>query len=104
MRGAAVRAPACRSTRAYYEIWLDEKQVAGSGEEDEPIYGPTYLPRKFKIAFAVPPINDVDVFANDLGFIAIVENGALARLQRQPSAAGSARRTAMRRPIRVWPM
>ena len=64
-------------TRAYYEIWLDEERVAGSGEEDEPIYGPTYLPRKFKIAFAVPPTNDVDVFANDLGFIAIVENGAL---------------------------
>ena len=64
-------------TRAYYEIWLDEERVAGRGEEDEPIYGPTYLPRKFKIAFAVPPTNDVDVFANDLGFIAIVENGAL---------------------------
>jgi len=64
-------------TRAYYEIWLDEKQVAGSGEEDEPIYGATYLPRKFKIAFAVPPVNDVDVFANDVGFIAIVENGTL---------------------------
>jgi sulfite reductase (NADPH) hemoprotein beta-component len=64
-------------TRAYYEIWLDEKQVAGSGEENEPLYGPTYLPRKFKIAFAVPPINDVDVFANDIGFIAIVENGRL---------------------------
>ena len=44
-----VRAPAAASTRAYYEIWLDEERVAGSGEEDEPIYGPTYLPRKFKI-------------------------------------------------------
>lgn len=65
-------------TRAYYEIWLDEQRIAGSGEEDEPIYGPTYLPRKFKIAFAVPPTNDVDVLANDLGFIAIVEHGALA--------------------------
>jgi sulfite reductase (NADPH) hemoprotein beta-component len=65
-------------TRAYYEIWLDEQQVAGSGEENEPVYGPTYLPRKFKIAFAVPPVNDVDVFANDIGFIAILENGALA--------------------------
>ena len=65
-------------TRAYYEIWLDEKQVAGSGEEVESIYGPTYLPRKFKIAFAVPPVNDVDVFANDVGFIAIVEQGELA--------------------------
>ncbi|MBR0346946.1 MAG: sulfite reductase, partial [Rudaea sp.] len=40
-------------TRAYYEIWLDEEKVAGSGEEYEPIYGPVYLPRKFKIAFAV---------------------------------------------------
>ena len=65
-------------TRAYHEIWLDEERVAGSGEEDEPIYGPTYLPRKFKIAFAVPPLNDVDVFANDLGFIAILEDGELA--------------------------
>lgn len=64
-------------TRAYYEIWLDEEKVAGSGEEHEPIYGQVYLPRKFKIAFAVPPVNDVDVFANDLGFIAVVENGRL---------------------------
>lgn len=64
-------------TRAYHEIWLDGEKLADSGEEDEPLYGPTYLPRKFKIAFAVPPINDVDVFAHDLGFIAIVEDGAL---------------------------
>jgi sulfite reductase (NADPH) hemoprotein beta-component len=64
-------------TRAYFEIWLDEEKVAGSGEEVEPVYGATYLPRKFKIGFAVPPVNDVDVFANDLGFIAIVENGEL---------------------------
>ena len=65
------------NTRAYYEIWLDETRVAGSGEEDEPVYGPTYLPRKFKIGFALPPDNDVDVFAQDLGFIGIVENGLL---------------------------
>jgi sulfite reductase (NADPH) hemoprotein beta-component len=64
-------------TRAYYEIWLDEEKVASSGEEVEPIYGSTYLPRKFKIGFAVPPTNDVDVFANDLGFIAIVEGAEL---------------------------
>ena len=63
-------------TRAYYEIWLDEEQVAGSPEH-EPIYGATYLPRKFKTAFAVPPLNDVDIFANDLGFIAIIEDGAV---------------------------
>lgn len=66
------------NSRAYYEIWLDEEKIAGSGEEEEPIYGATYLPRKFKIGFAVPPDNDVDVFAQDLGFIAIVENDALA--------------------------
>ena len=64
-------------TRAYYEIWLDEEKVASSGEEVEPVYGATYLPRKFKIGFAVPPVNDVDVFANDLGFIAIIEDGHL---------------------------
>lgn len=62
------------NSRAYYEIWLDEEKVAGSGEEEEPIYGATYLPRKFKIAFAVPPSNDVDVFAQDLGFIAVIGN------------------------------
>ena len=62
-------------TRAYYELWLDGEKVAGG--EEEPIYGPTYLPRKFKIAVAVPPVNDVDVFAHDLGFIAIVEEGRL---------------------------
>jgi sulfite reductase (NADPH) hemoprotein beta-component len=66
------------NSRAYYEIWLDEEKVSGSGEEEEPIYGATYLPRKFKIAFAVPPSNDVDVFAQDLGFIAIIgDDGAL---------------------------
>ncbi|MET0549890.1 MAG: assimilatory sulfite reductase (NADPH) hemoprotein subunit [Xanthomonas sp.] len=67
------------NTRAYYEIWLDEEQIAGSGQEDEPIYGNAYLPRKFKIGFALPPVNDVDVFANDLGFIGVLDaDGALA--------------------------
>ncbi|KRG45023.1 sulfite reductase [Stenotrophomonas pictorum JCM 9942] len=61
------------NTRAYYEIWLDEERVAGSGSEDEPIYGERYLPRKFKIGFALPPLNDVDVFANDLGFIGVLD-------------------------------
>lgn len=64
-------------TRAYHEIWLDEKLVAGGEEESEPLYGPTYLPRKFKIGIAVPPTNDADVFAQDLGLIAIVEHGEL---------------------------
>jgi len=64
-------------TRAYYEIWLDEQRVAGSGEEEETIYGEAYLPRKFKIGFAIPPYNDVDVFAQDLGFTAILEEGVV---------------------------
>ncbi|HBK08225.1 MAG TPA: sulfite reductase [Acetobacteraceae bacterium] len=60
-------------TRAWHEIWLDEEKVSGGMIEDEPILGRTYLPRKFKIAVALPPHNDVDVFAHDLGLIAIVE-------------------------------
>jgi sulfite reductase (NADPH) hemoprotein beta-component len=64
-------------SRAYYEIWLDAEKLADSGSEDEPVYGATYLPRKFKIAFAMPPINDVDVFAHDLGFTAIVQDDVL---------------------------
>lgn len=64
-------------SRAYGEIWLDAEKLADSGSEDEPFYGTTYLPRKFKMAFAVPPINDVDVFAHDLGFTAIIADGTL---------------------------
>jgi len=64
-------------TGAYHEIWLDKKLVAGGEHEEEPIYGKLYLPRKFKIAFAIPPYNDVDVYANCLGFIAIEEKGKL---------------------------
>lgn len=60
-------------TRAYHEIWLDDEKVASSAEDVEPVYGKTYLPRKFKIVVAVPPSNDVDIFAHDLGYIAIVD-------------------------------
>lgn len=66
-------------TRAYHEIWLDGAKWAG-GDEIEPIYGPTYLPRKFKAAVVVPPHNDVDVFAQDLGFIAIAADDDPRRL------------------------
>jgi sulfite reductase (NADPH) hemoprotein beta-component len=67
-------------TRAYHELWLDEELVAGTPEQEEtePMYGPLYLPRKFKIGIAVPPSNDVDVYSQDLGFIAIIEDGRLA--------------------------
>ena len=73
-------------TRAYHEIWLDgvrledEAPVDGPkpiAAEQEPLYGATYLPRKFKIGLAIPPLNDVDVFAQDLGLIAIIEAGTL---------------------------
>jgi sulfite reductase (NADPH) hemoprotein beta-component len=67
-------------THAYREIWLDGEKIAGSEEQEaEPIYGKTYLPRKFKTVIAVPPSNDVDIFAHDLGYIAIVDdNGDIA--------------------------
>lgn len=64
-------------TRAYYEIWLDEEKIADKKEEEDPLYQDRYLPRKFKIAIAIPPNNDIDVFANDLALIAIIENNEL---------------------------
>ncbi len=72
-------------TRAYYEIWLTdpetgEKTLAGGNAKEavvEPIYGPTYLPRKFKTAFALPEDNCTDVYANDLGFIVVHEHGKI---------------------------
>ena len=63
-------------TRAYHEIWLDEECVF-NGKNEEPLYGKTYLPRKFKVGIAVPPQNDIDVFTNDLGFVAIEKEGRL---------------------------
>jgi sulfite reductase (NADPH) hemoprotein beta-component len=67
-------------TGAYSDIWLNGDPIPGkeyTNPEKETIYGQTYLPRKFKFVFAVPPDNDVDVFAHDCGFIAIVENGEI---------------------------
>ena len=62
---------------AYGEVWLGEKRVAELGQEEEPFYGHKYLPRKFKIALAIPPENDCDVFANDIGLIAIIDEGRI---------------------------
>ncbi|KAJ5246414.1 Sulfite reductase subunit beta [Penicillium chermesinum] len=65
------------STTAYHEIWLkddSDKKVLVAGDavvDHEPLYGPTYLPRKFKITIAIPPHNDTDVYAHDIGLIAI---------------------------------
>ena len=64
-------------SRAWHEIWIGEERVSGGEAEEEPIYGKTYLPRKFKVAIALPPYNDVDALAQDLSFIAIVEQGKI---------------------------
>ncbi|MEO6992573.1 MAG: NADPH-dependent assimilatory sulfite reductase hemoprotein subunit [Lacunisphaera sp.] len=68
-------------TKAYHAIWIDSVQLNLEDPENknfvDPMYGQTYLPRKFKISFVVPPVNDMDIFTNDLGFIAIVENDQL---------------------------
>ncbi len=62
--------------RAYHEIWYGQERVASS-EPEEPFYGRTYMPRKFKIGFAMAPVNDIDVYAQDLGFIAIADPAGL---------------------------
>jgi sulfite reductase (NADPH) hemoprotein beta-component len=68
-------------TKAYHSIWIDGVQLKLDDAENknfvDPLYGKTYLPRKFKVAFVIPPVNDLDVFTNCLGLIAIVENDQL---------------------------
>jgi sulfite reductase (NADPH) hemoprotein beta-component len=68
-------------TKAYHAIWIDGQQLDLHADENknfvDPLYGKTYLPRKFKVAFVIPPVNDLDVFTNDIGFIAIVEHDKL---------------------------
>ncbi|HEX7860109.1 MAG TPA: NADPH-dependent assimilatory sulfite reductase hemoprotein subunit [Verrucomicrobiae bacterium] len=69
-------------TRAYHQIWVEGKQLDLASDDEknfvDPLYGKTYLPRKFKVAFVIPPLNDIDIFTNDLGFVAIEEQGKLA--------------------------
>lgn len=77
--GKAISEHLLPKTGAYHEIWLDGEKVEDksgkANETEEPLYGVHYLPRKFKTVVAVPPDNDVDIFAHCLGFIAIVEKG-----------------------------
>ena len=77
--GKAVSEHLLPKTGAYHEIWLDgekvEDKTRASKKDEEPLYGVHYLPRKFKTVVAVPPDNDVDIYAHDLGYIAIVEKG-----------------------------
>jgi len=64
-------------TRGYAEVWLDEDKIESTVEEQEPILGKAYLPRKFKTTVVIPPLNDVDLHGNDLNFVAIQDNGKL---------------------------
>ncbi len=65
-------------SRAYYQIFLDESpELVSHEEQEETLYGPTYLPRKFKIGITVPEDNTIDVLTNDLAIVAIWQDGAL---------------------------
>lgn len=64
-------------TQSYYEVFIDGEKIYERSAEADPLYEDRYLPRKFKIAIAIPPSNDVDVFTNDIGLIAIIENNEL---------------------------
>ena len=66
-------------TKAYHQIWVEGvKLKLDDSDYEDPLYGKTYLPRKFKVGFAIPPLNDTDVLTNCLGFIAIMKDGKLA--------------------------
>lgn len=64
-------------TQSYYDVFIDGEKIYERSAEADPLYEDRYLPRKFKIAIAIPPSNDVDVFTNDIGLIAIIENDEL---------------------------
>lgn len=70
------------ATTFYHQIWINGAEINPTEDENkgfvDPLYGKSYLPRKFKVGFAIPPLNDVDIYTNDCGFIAIEENGRLA--------------------------
>jgi sulfite reductase (NADPH) hemoprotein beta-component len=68
-------------THSYHSIWVDHVQLKldepAQRNFTDPLYGQTYLPRKFKVGFVIPPVNDIDIFTNDLGFIAVLEGDRL---------------------------
>ena len=64
-------------TSAWAEIWLGEKRIEAPGDEHEPLYGKTYLPRKFKFAITVEGDNGIDLYTNDMALVATVRNGAI---------------------------
>ena len=65
-------------THAYYELWLDgERAVTAEAPDEEPLYGTAYLPRKFKIGFAAPGENCIDVYTNDIGVVPVLDGESL---------------------------
>jgi sulfite reductase (ferredoxin) len=74
----AIAAHLAPRSNAYHDVWLNGEKMSPDATQDdgvEPIYGKVYLPRKFKTAFGLPHDNCVDLYANDLGFLAAIENG-----------------------------
>lgn len=67
-------------TTGYQELWIEKREQTSDGSQDEePLLGPAYLPRKFKFGIAIPPYNDIDVFSQDIGLVAILDaDGQLA--------------------------
>ena len=89
---ALVAAPEAGKTRAYYEIWIDGEKAAAAEsapEEVEPLYCSAYLPRKFKISFAAPGDNCVDVYTNDIGIVPRARRRTGWKASRSWWAAGS---------------
>ncbi len=76
-------------TTAYEELWLSDGPVDPDAwkKDEEPLYGPTYLNRKYKFGIAIPPTNDIDVFAQDFGLIAIIEDGKLQGFNLAPGGS-----------------
>ena len=95
-------------TRAYHSIWIEgvplDSEDPANKDFVDPLYGKTYLPRKFKIAFAIPPLNDIDIFTNCCGFIAIGDGSGKLFGYNLTAGGGRPAATAMRRPSRAWRM
>jgi sulfite reductase (NADPH) hemoprotein beta-component len=68
---------AIHQTSAFEEVWFNEQPAKPRGDDEEPFYGRQYMPRKFKMGFAIPPSNDIDIYSQDLGFIAVASRGKL---------------------------
>lgn len=85
----AIKDMAATKTTGYDQLWLDDGPTEPDAwkKDDEPLYGPAYLNRKYKFGLAIPPVNDIDVFSQDFGLIAIIENGKLLGFNLAPGGS-----------------